>query len=150
LSKQWLRKREARFRLPYETAETISRALTGALCLGRRPRRDLDRSGQLTTVIGVGFLATWTMVSNVTATVFIAIWKPFHLGDTVEVLPEDLKGRAIDSNLMFVTLRDESGSFIQVPNNMFFRKLFRVRGGERPPFAALESKARFARQEQPF
>jgi hypothetical protein len=42
----------------------------------------------IATVIGVGFLATWTMVSNVTASVFIGIWKPFHLDDTVEILPE--------------------------------------------------------------
>jgi small-conductance mechanosensitive channel len=42
----------------------------------------------IATVIGVGFLATWAMVSNVTASVFIGIWKPFHLGDTVEILPE--------------------------------------------------------------
>jgi small-conductance mechanosensitive channel len=160
-SKQWLRKLEARFRLPYETAQTISRALIGALWLivmtlileiwGVGLGGIWTVAVSVTTVIGVGFLATWTtMVSNVTATVFIAIWKPFHLGDTVKVIPENLKGRAIDSNLMFVTLREESGSLIQVPNNMCFRKLFRVRGGERPPFAALESKARFARQEQPF
>jgi small-conductance mechanosensitive channel len=159
-SKQWLRKLEARFRLPYETAQTISRALIGALWLivltmileiwGVGLGGIWTVAVSITTVIGVGFLATWTMVSNVTASVFIAIWKPFHLGDTVEVIPESLKGRAIDSNLMFVTLREESGIFIQVPNNMFFRKLLRVRGGERPPFAALESKARFARQEQPF
>lgn len=45
-------------------------------------------------MIGVGFLATWTMVSNVTASVFMAIWKPFHFGNTVEVLPEKLEGRA--------------------------------------------------------
>jgi hypothetical protein len=39
-------------------------------------------------VIGVGFLATWTMVSNVTASVFIAIRKPFHLGDTGRFFPK--------------------------------------------------------------
>jgi hypothetical protein len=42
----------------------------------------------IATVIGVGFLASWTMVSNVTASVFIAIRKPFHLGDTGRFLPK--------------------------------------------------------------
>src|SRR5258708_32317966 len=86
------------------------------------------------TVVGVGFLATWTMVSNVTASFFIAIWKPFHLGDTVEVLPESLKGRAVDSNLMFVTVREDGGTLVQIPNNMVFQQMVRVSGGDRTPF----------------
>ena len=78
------------------------------------------------TIIGVGFLATWAMVSNVTASVFLSIWHPFHLGDTVELLPESLKGRAVDRNLMFTMLREEGGSVLQIPNNLFFQKIFRV------------------------
>ena len=76
----------------------------------------------------MGFLATWAMVSNVTASLFLTIWHPFRLGDTVELLPENLKGRAIDRNLMFTVLREESGSVLQVPNNLFFQKIFRVSG----------------------
>jgi len=80
------------------------------------------------TIIGVGFLATWAMVSNITASLFLAIWHPFHLGDTVEFLPENLKGRAVERNLMFTALREESGSVLQIPNNLFFQKIFRVGG----------------------
>jgi small-conductance mechanosensitive channel len=79
-------------------------------------------------IIGVGFLATWAMVSNITASLFLAIWRPFHLGDMVELLPENLKGRAVDRNLMFTVLREESGSLLQIPNNLFFQKIFRVGG----------------------
>jgi small-conductance mechanosensitive channel len=78
------------------------------------------------TVIGVGFLATWTMVSNITASFFIAFWRPFRLGDEIEILPENFKGRVIDSNLMFVVARESSGAVIQIPNNLFFQKMFRV------------------------
>ncbi|MBI3433681.1 MAG: mechanosensitive ion channel [Proteobacteria bacterium] len=84
-------------------------------------------------VIGVGFFATWTMVSNMTASVFIAIWRPFHLGDAVEILPEGLRGHVIDRNLMFVTLREDAGGVIHVPNNQFFQKIFKVNGNSRPP-----------------
>jgi len=79
-------------------------------------------------VIGVGFLATWAMISNVTASLFLAVWRPFHLGDTVALLPENFKGRAVDRNLMFTVLREEDGSVLQVPNNLFFQKIFRVGG----------------------
>jgi hypothetical protein len=37
---------------------------------------------------------------------------------------------------------------VQIPNNMFFQKMFRVSGGS-PSTFAVESKARLARQEQP-
>lgn len=77
-------------------------------------------------VVGVGFLATWAMVSNVTASVFLAFWRPFHIGDTVALLPENLKGRAVDRNMMFTVLVEDDGSFLQVPNNLFFQKMFRV------------------------
>jgi len=78
------------------------------------------------TVIGVGFLATWAMVSNVTANFFIAIWRPFFLGDTVQMVPDNLKGRVVEVNLMFTVLREESGAAILIPNNLFFQRIFRV------------------------
>ena len=77
-------------------------------------------------MIGVGFLAVWTIVSNITASVFITIWRPFRLGETVEILPESLRGRVIDRNLMFTVLREASGAALQIPNNLFFQKMFRV------------------------
>jgi small-conductance mechanosensitive channel len=80
-------------------------------------------------LIGVGFLATWAIISNVTASVFLAVWRPFHLGDTVALLPENLKGNAIERNLMFTVLREESGSVLYIPNNLFFQKTFRVGNG---------------------
>ena len=92
-------------------------------------------------VIGVGFLAVWTMVSNVTASFFISLWRPFRLGQTVEILPEALKGRVIDRNLMFTVLRDEGGNLLQVPNNMFFQKMFRVSDRGKPSlFECLENE----------
>ena len=78
------------------------------------------------TIIGVGFIATWAMTSNFTASFFLALWRPFHVGQTVEVLPENLKGRVVGRNLMFTTLSEESGSVLQIPNSLFFQKVFRV------------------------
>jgi hypothetical protein len=30
---------------------------------------------------------------------------------------------------MFTVLREDSGALLQVPNNLFFQKMFRVHGG---------------------
>jgi len=78
------------------------------------------------TAIGVGFLAVWTMVSNVTASLFITIWRPFHLGETIEILPEGLRGRVTDRNLIFTAVHESRGTVLQVPNNFFFQKIFRI------------------------
>jgi len=80
------------------------------------------------TIVGVGFIATWAMISNFTASFFLVVWRPFHVGQTVEILPENLKGRVVDRNLMFTTLSEESGNKLQIPNNLFFQKVFRVSG----------------------
>jgi small-conductance mechanosensitive channel len=80
------------------------------------------------TIVGVGFIATWAMISNFTASFFLVVWRPFHVGQTVEILPENLKGRVVDRNLMFTILSEESGSKLQIPNNLFFQKAFRVTG----------------------
>lgn len=97
------------------------------------------------TIVGVGFLATWTMISNITASFFIAFWRPFRLGDTIEMLPENLSGRVIDRNLMFVVVREDGGTVIQIPNNLFFQKMFKVSGsGNKTLFEEYESDTNLA------
>jgi small-conductance mechanosensitive channel len=97
------------------------------------------------TIVGVGFLATWTMISNITASFFIALWRPFHLGDTIEMLPEKLSGRVIDHSLMFVVIRENSGTVIQIPNNLFFQRMFKVSSGrDKTLFEEYESDAELA------
>jgi small-conductance mechanosensitive channel len=82
--------------------------------------------GSAAAVIGVGFLAVWTMISNITASLLISLWRPFHLDETVELLPEKLGGKVVERNLMFTVLREGEGSVVLVPNNLFFQKIFRV------------------------
>jgi small-conductance mechanosensitive channel len=134
--RSWLRLLETRISLPHETVLTITRVISSLLWL-ITALIILDIWGvglggiwtllvSVATVVGVGFLATWTIVSNVTASFFISVWRPFYIGDVVQVMPENLKGRVIDRNLMYTALRDDDGSVIQVPNNLFFQKMFRV------------------------
>lgn len=77
------------------------------------------------TLIGVGLLATWTMVSNVTARFFIWFWQPVRLGQRVEIFPENLCGRVCEENLMFTELRQDDGRIIIIPNNLFFQRVAR-------------------------
>jgi hypothetical protein len=36
----------------------------------------------------------------------------------------------IDRNLMFTVLREASGATLQIPNNLFFQKMFRISASE--------------------
>ena len=139
LLKNWLRGVETRIGLRSEHVARIERSITATLWIVT-VLLVLDLWGvgvgglwavlaSVATLIGVGFLANWAMVSNMTASLFLSIWRPFRLGDIVELLPENLKGRAVDRNLMFTALREEGGTVLQVPNNLFFQKIFRVGGG---------------------
>lgn len=153
LTRNTLKRVELQAGLSIETILTITRVMTGIIwAIAALLILDIwgVRVGALwavvasaaATFIGVGFFANWTMVGNMTASFYIGIWRPFRLGDIVEVLPEAIKGRAIDRNLMFVTLREENGNLIQVPNALLFQKMFKVGGGEgRSFFEALEAKA---------
>jgi small-conductance mechanosensitive channel len=136
--RDFLRQLAARLRLPYETVVSATRFLIGALwviaAMVVLEIWGVSVGGLWTllvgvaTIVGVGFLATWTMISNITASFFIAFWHPFHLGDTIEMLPENFSGRVIDRNLMFVVIRENSGAVIHIPNNFFFQKMFKVSG----------------------
>jgi small-conductance mechanosensitive channel len=127
---------QPRLHLPSETVLFLTRIMSSVLwvCVGLLILNvwGISVTGLWTTlvsiaaVIGVGFLAVWTIVSNATASLFITIWHPFRFGETVELLPENLKGRVIDRNLMFTVLRETEGTILQIPNNFFFQKAFRV------------------------
>ena len=141
-----------RLRLPYETVLTVTRLLIGALWLiaamlaleiwGVSVGGLWTLLASAAAIVGVGFLATWTMISNVTASFFLAFWHPFHLGDKIEMLPENLSGRVIDRNLMFVVVREDSGAIIQIPNNLFFQRMFKVSGSSNKTlFEEYESNA---------
>jgi small-conductance mechanosensitive channel len=140
---------EARQRPSYETVMAVTRILSGAVwvcgLLVVLNSWGIAVTGIWTllvsgaTVIGVGFLAFWTIISNITASLFLTIWRPFRLGHSVEILPEALKGRVVERNLMFTMLREEAGAILHVPNNLFFQKLFRVMRSDLTLFERLEA-----------
>jgi small-conductance mechanosensitive channel len=161
LLRRWLqgslRQFADRLRLPYESVLTVIRLLVGALWIvaamlmleiwGVSVGGLWTLLASAAAIVGVGFLATWTMISNVTASFFLAFWRPFHLGDKIEMLPENLSGRVIDRNLMFVVVREDSGAVIQIPNNLFFQKMFKVSGsGNKSMFEQYESNPDVARR----
>lgn len=78
--------------------------------------------GGLLALIGIGFVAVWSTLSNVLCTLLLLTVRPFRVGDELELVPDPLRGRVVDLNLFFTTLQAEDGRLIQLPNNMFFQR----------------------------
>jgi small-conductance mechanosensitive channel len=76
-------------------------------------------------MVAVGIVAVWSVLSNAFCSIVLMISRPFNVGDTIEFPGEGWRGKVVDFNLIFTTLRDDEGATIQVPNNLFFQKPIR-------------------------
>lgn len=79
----------------------------------------------LLAMVAIGFVAVWSILSNVLATLVILIWRPFNVGEEIEISPENLGGRVVDISFMYTILRSEDGVRTSVPNNMFAQKFIK-------------------------
>ena len=83
----------------------------------------------LFAMIAIGFIAVWSVLSNWLCTFVILITHPFSVGDELEFAGEPVRGRVVDLNFIYTTLRCDDGSVLQIPNNLFFQKVLRRRRG---------------------
>lgn len=83
------------------------------------------------SVVGIGLLATWTIASNLTAGALISLTRPFHLGDRIEVLPEGVRGRAVERTLFFSVIKQDDGQFVAIPNSLLFQRIIRCESSSR-------------------
>lgn len=79
--------------------------------------------GGMIALIGIGFVAVWSTLSNMLCTALILAARPYRIGDVLEFAPDPWKGRVLDLNLLFTTLETEDGRLLQVPNNFVFQRL---------------------------
>lgn len=92
----------------------------------------VDLYGILTAVlamVAIGFVAVWSVMSNITCTLLLLISRPFRVLDEIEFPGEPIKGRVVDLNLFHTTLKTDGGEIIHIPNNLFFQKTIRLRPG---------------------
>ena len=85
--------------------------------------------GTILGLVAIGFVATWSILSNFLCTFVLILFNPFAIGDEVEIPADSVAGKVVDITLLFTTLRTPTGEYIHVPNNMFFQKIFKRRMG---------------------
>lgn len=91
----------------------------------------------LLAMVAIGFVAVWSMLSNLLATLVILIWRPFNVGEQIEIQPDGLQGRVVDLNFMYTVLKTEDGGRVSVPNNLFAQKFIQRKPGVTAPKRSL-------------
>jgi small-conductance mechanosensitive channel len=110
--------------------------LAAVLCLVLT-RFGYEVSGLLTMLTGVlamvaiGFVAVWSILSNFLCTFVLILFKPFSVGDQIEIPADEVAGRVVDLSLLYTTIRREDGATYQIPNNLFFQRIFLRRRGDK-------------------
>ena len=89
-------------------------------------------------MVAIGFIAVWSVLSNMMCSLLLIVFNAFKVGDEIEVVEPvggtGLRGRVVSFNVMFTTLEEQTGeagevALTQVPNNIFFQKSLRRRPG---------------------
>lgn len=90
-------------------------------------------------MVAIGFVAVWSILSNLLCTLLLIIFKPFQIGDTIELIDPGMtagiKGKVKNINLIYTTLVETSiensdGWRTQIPNNLFFQRVLRCQPGK--------------------
>ncbi|MEM8893740.1 MAG: mechanosensitive ion channel domain-containing protein [Bacteroidota bacterium] len=76
------------------------------------------------TIIGVGLVAIWSMLSNMTASILIFFFFPFRMGAKVKIMDGDNSVTGIIKDIgLFTTIIELSGkSKVSYPNNLLIQK----------------------------
>lgn len=79
------------------------------------------------TVLAVGFVAQWSILSNITSSFIIFFNHPIKVGDDLAILDKDfpVEGRIVDIGIFFITLKTTDGEFVSTPSSVFMQKMIK-------------------------
>ncbi len=80
-------------------------------------------------LVAIGFVAVWSILSNISCTVLLILLKPFQIDDQIEFAGEPVSGRVVDLNFVYTTLLNDEGQSVLIPNNLFFQRVIKKRAG---------------------
>lgn len=73
-------------------------------------------------MIAVAFFAVWSLVGNILAGIILFFTVPFKINNSIELLPDGIKGKVMSINTFYTLLVDEEDNYINIPNSLFFQK----------------------------
>ena len=76
-------------------------------------------------LVAIGFVAVWSILSNVLCSILLLLMRPFSVGDDIELPGQNLRGKVVNFTLVFTILQGAEDELIQIPNNLFFQQPIR-------------------------
>ncbi len=75
-------------------------------------------------VMGIGLVAQWSLLSNITASIIIFFSYPARIGDEIRVVDGDnsIEGTIIDITLFQVLIKNKQDDIVNYPNNLLMQK----------------------------
>jgi small-conductance mechanosensitive channel len=82
------------------------------------------------TLVGVGFIAQWSILSNVTSSLILFFNHPMKLGQEISILDKeyDIHGTLIDISFFFMYIKTQEGEIITIPNSVVLSKVIKIKG----------------------
>ncbi len=76
------------------------------------------------TVVGVGLFATWSVLSNITASIILFFFFPIKIGSHVRIVDGDnsMEGEVCDLSFFSVRIKRTDGTEVYYPNNLAIQK----------------------------
>ncbi|WP_438712421.1 mechanosensitive ion channel domain-containing protein [Aquimarina muelleri] len=81
-------------------------------------------------VLGVGFFAQWSILSNLTASVILFFSHPLRIGDRIRVLDKDFDwtGEVADITGFYLFMKTDDGKNITIPTSLIMQKGIEILG----------------------
>ncbi|MFT4536221.1 MAG: small-conductance mechanosensitive channel [Saprospiraceae bacterium] len=95
------------------------------LIWGIAPSQLAGYLASLFTVVGIAFLAQWSILSNISSTLIIFFNHQVSIGDTIEILDKDyqIEGKVSDIGIFFIIIKISSNEYVSLPSNVFMQKM---------------------------
>jgi len=76
------------------------------------------------TIVGVALFATWSMLSNLTASIIIFFFFPYRIGQKVKIVDGDnsIEGTILDITLFYIMIETLDKKMCSYPNNLAIQK----------------------------
>jgi small-conductance mechanosensitive channel len=80
------------------------------------------------TVLGIGFFAQWSLLSNITSGIILFFYHPLKIGDDIKITDKDspIEGEVTDLTYFFVYIKTNTSEIVTIPNTLILQKTVSV------------------------
>jgi small-conductance mechanosensitive channel len=107
---------------------TIAALILLAAIWGLKQNEIAVFASSVLTVIGIAFVAQWSLLSNITSSIILFFNHPLKIGDQIKILDRDypFEGEISDLTYFYIHLITTEGELITIPNSLILQKAVSV------------------------